>query len=86
MPDRMSTTVVALEIRYGDADRPVVEVRIGEAWYPGEVHRSVHNGSDWRLQVIYSGFGTSRLGTFPANRVRPLSFSMDELRGVRFPA
>ena len=79
MTGRVSATVVALEIRYGDVDRPVVEVRVGEIWYPGEVHRSVHNGSDWRLQVVYAAFGRRHLRTFPADRVRALGFSMEEL-------
>ena len=78
-------SVVALEIRYGEADRPIVEVRIGEVWYPGEVHRSVHNGSDWRLQVIYSASGLRHLRTFPADRVRALCLSVGELGGDPLP-
>ena len=74
--------VVALEIRYADADRPLVEVRIGEEWLPGEVQRSVHTGSEWSLQIIYPARGVSYLGTFPANRVRALGFTVGELEGL----
>ena len=78
--------VVALEIRYGETDRPVVEVRVDDVWYPGEVHRSVHIGSDWRFQVVYAAFGMRHLCTFPANRVRALSFTEDQLGSLPFPA
>ena len=73
--------LVALEIRYADADRPLVEVRIGHEWLPGEVLHSVHTGSEWSLQVVYPVFGTQQLGTFPANRVRALGFTVGELEG-----
>ena len=72
-------SVVALEMRYADNDRPVVEVRIGDEWYPGEVHRSLHTGSAWLLEVGFAHDGHQHSGTFPASCVRPISFSVADL-------
>ena len=77
-------SVVALEVRYADNDRPVVEVRIGDEWYPGEVHRSYHTGSTWSLEVGFARDGNQQVGTFQASCVRPMNFAVVELdRGVR---
>jgi hypothetical protein len=72
-------SVVALEIRYADNDRPVVEVRIGDEWYPGEVHRSRHTGSAWLLEVGFAHQGSQHCGTFRASCVRPITFPVVEL-------
>lgn len=72
-------SVVALEIRYADNDRPVVEVRIGNEWYPGEVHRSFHTGTTWLLEVGFARDGRHETGTFPASCVRPMNLTLIEL-------
>lgn len=72
-------TVVALEMRYADNDRPVVEVRVGDEWYPGEVHRSFHTGSAWLLEVGFARDGKQQSGTFRASCVRLISFAVAEL-------
>ena len=72
-------SVVALEIRYADTDRPVVEVRIGQEWYPGEVYRSFHTGSVWSLEVGFARDDRWQSGTFRASCVRPINFTVVEL-------
>ena len=56
---------------YPPADRPLVEVLVGDDWLPGELRAWHRRGDEWWANVSWTdGTASTRLDTVPGARVR----------------
>lgn len=56
---------------YQPADRPAVEVLIGDDWHPGELRAWMRRGDEWWANVSWSPrAGDTHLDTVPGSKVR----------------